>query len=192
MSDPIDDFRKQIAGDARARSMLDAMVQAERDRLTRQRVAQTEVKEVPLVTTGSFAPTLVGAGTAGTFVYTANATIVEWTRIANRIYWNGRVAISAITVPAVGNMTIRGWPAAITPVSDANMAIAGGGTMLGYNGLTLAAGYTQVEIQAANGSLNFAILKSGSGVALASVTGGEVVGAAGAVELRFFGVYRVA
>ncbi len=136
----------------------------------------------------SFTPTLVGSGTAGTFTYTANATIVEYTRIGNRIEFNGRIVITAITVAPVGNMTIRGWP--ITPVSDANMAIAGGGTMILYTGLTLAAGYTQIELQAANGSTQFAINKNGSGVAAASVTGAEVVGAAGNVDLRFFGQYR--
>jgi len=159
------------------------------------RLRQTETKEVPgasgfsqFFTTGSFVPTLVGSGTAGTFTYTANATIVEYSRIGNRVFFNGRIVITAIGVAPVGNMTVRGWP--ITPVSDANMAIAGGGTMIGYLGLTVAAGYTQIELQAANGSANFAINKNGSGVALASVTGAECVGVAGAIELRFFGEYR--
>ncbi len=136
----------------------------------------------------SFTPTLVGSGTAGTFTYTANATIVEYTRIGNRVFYNGRIVITAITVAPVGNMTIRGWP--ITPVSDANMAIAGGGVMILYSGLTVAAGYTQIELQAANGSTQVAINKNGSGVAPASVIGAETVGVAGAIDLRFFGQYR--
>ncbi len=69
MTDPIDEFHAKIAGDARARQMLDAMVQAERDRLTRQRIGQTEVKEVPLYTASIYVPTYTGSATAGTTTY---------------------------------------------------------------------------------------------------------------------------
>ena len=63
MSDPIDDFHtKKMGGDARTKAMLDAMVQSERDRLTRQQIGQTEVKETPMSSAGTVFPTGIPTG----------------------------------------------------------------------------------------------------------------------------------
>jgi hypothetical protein len=190
MSDPIDAFHAKIAGDARTQQMLDAIVTAERDRLTRQRIGQTEVKEVPLVATGSFVPTLVGSGTAGTFTYSAgNETLVEWTRIGNRLYYNGRVRITTITVAPTGNMTINGWPYA--GVANASMAVAGGGAMMVWVGITLPAGYTTVACQMNNGVSTLFLVRQGSNNANGIVQGAEIVLVGGVLDFRFAGQYRI-
>jgi hypothetical protein len=135
--------------------------------------------------TGSFTPTWVGSGTAGTFTYTVNACLVEWTRIGNRLFYSGRIVITVITVAPTANLTIAGWPYA--GVADANMAIAGGGPMIFWN-LNVAAGYTDVSLQAANGASVLSVVRSGDNVGPATVQGGELnVG-----DCRFEGQYRVA
>ena len=162
-----------------------------------KRLAQTEVKEVPgaipgftsFYNTGSFTPTLVGSGTAGTFTYTANATIVEWSRIGNRLFFNGRIVITAITVAPVGNMTVRGWP--YNGVADTNMAIAGIAPVA-WTGIVLPANYWSVALQFSNGSANATVVRSGTNNALATVQGAEIALVGGTFELRFGGEYRVA
>jgi len=158
-----------------------------------RRLTQTETKEVPggipgftsFYATGSFVPTWVGSTIAGTFTYTAASTLVEWARIGNRVFFNGRIVISAITVAPTGNLQVAGWPFA--GVSDANMAIAGGGTFIFWN-MNVAAGYTQVELQFANGTSLAVVTRNGDNVAPSAVAGGELnVG-----DCRFEGQYRVA
>lgn len=141
---------------------------------------------------GSFVPTLVGSTTPGTFTYTAASTLVEWTRIGNRLYFNGRILITAITVAPVGNMTIAGFPYAA--VADTNMAIAGG-LQFSLWQFNVAAGYTHVAGRFINTLSTAAIIKNGDNVASANVTGGEValINAGGTtIDLNFSGQYRVA
>lgn len=136
---------------------------------------------------GTFAPALVGSGTAGTFTYGAG-NLVEYTIIGNRLLFNGRVDITATTVAPVGNLTITGWPYA--GVANASMAIAGVGSCE-WRGITFAANYQALSIQFANGSSAATLVKSGTaGVNLASLTGGELGG--GAYDFRFGGEYRIA
>lgn len=159
-----------------------------------RRLSKTEVKEVlgnipgftSFYATGSFTPTLVGAGTAGTFTYTANATLVEWTRIGNRLLFNGRITISATAVAPVGNMSINGWPFA--GVTDANMAIAGVGAM-GWRNVTFPAGFTALALQFSNNTTP-ALIRSGSNVNVSQLQGADLVG--GAYDFRFGGEYKVA
>ena len=162
-----------------------------------QRLSITESKEVPggipgftsFYATGSFVPTLVGSGVAGTFTYTANATIVEWARIGNRLFFNGRIVITVITVAPTLNMTVNGWPYA--GVSDTNMAIAGVGPVI-WRGIVLPANYWSVALQFANGSATPSLIRSGTNNALATVQGAEIALVGGSFELRFGGEYRVA
>lgn len=150
-----------------------------------RRIGQSEVKEVPIYASGSFVPTLVGAGTAGTFTYTANATLVEYTRIGNRLFYNGRIVISATAVAPVGNMTINGWPYA--GVTDANMAIAGVGAME-WSKVTLPAGYNTIALQfSANATPT--LVRSGTNVVVGVVQGGELTG--GVYDFRFGGEYKI-
>lgn len=135
--------------------------------------------------TGSFVPTWVGSTIAGTFTYTANACLVEWTRIGNRLLFNGRIVISAIAVAPTGVLQIAGWP--FPGVADANMAIAGGGPLLTW-ALNVAAGYTDVGMQVQNTASVAGIVRSGDNVAIANVQGGELI----VGDCRFEGQYRVA
>jgi len=149
------------------------------------------VKPIPILT-GDFVPTLVGSGTAGTFTYTANSTIVEWTRIGNRLFFNGRILITAIAVAPTLNMTINGFP--YTAVADSNMAIAGGGQFSLWQ-FNVAAGYTHVAGTFLNTLSTMAITKNGDNLASANVQGSEValINAGGTtIDLRFSGQYRVA
>jgi hypothetical protein len=155
-------------------------------RKLRKRTGRLETKPWIRYQEGSFTPTLVGSGTAGTFTYVANVNVVEWTRIGNRVFFNGRVQISAIGVAPVGNMTIDGWPFAA--VADTNMAIAGGAGMIAWSA-NIVAGYTEVAGQFANGSSAMTLIESGDNLGLATVQGGEIIATS---QFRFQGNYRVA
>jgi len=158
-----------------------------------RRLEQTQVVERPggvsgfdaFFATGSFTPVWVGATIAGTFTYTANNCLVEWTRIGNRLFYSGRIVISAIAVAPTGALTITGWP--FPGVADTNMAIAGGGPIFFWQ-LNVAAGYTDVGLQAINGSSALTVVRSGDNVAPAAVAGGELI----VGDCRFEGQYRVA
>lgn len=134
---------------------------------------------------GSFVPTLVGAGTAGTFTYVADVNIVEWTRIGNRLFFNGRAQISAIAVAPTGAVSIAGFPYA--GVSDATMAIAGGASVFFWTA-NIAAGYTQLGGQIANGGSAMTLIKTGDNIVAATLDGTEVLATS---QFRFEGSYRV-
>lgn len=134
---------------------------------------------------GSFSPTLVGSGVAGTFTY-ASGNLVEWAVIGTRLLFNGRVNISATSVAPTLNLTINGWPYA--GVADANMAIAGIATVT-WRSVNLPANYWTIALQFANGSTTPALVRSGTNNANAVVQGGELAG--GVYDFRFGGEYRV-
>lgn len=158
-----------------------------------KRLEQTQVVERPggisgqvgFFATGSFVPVWVGSTIAGTFTYTTNATLVEWSRMGNRVEFNGRIVITAIGVAPTGVLQITGWPFA--GVADANMVIAGGAAMIEWQ-LNVAAGYTDVNGQFTNGSSVMTLVRSGDNLAPASVLGGELI----VGDCRFFGSYRMA
>lgn len=158
-----------------------------------RRLEQTQVKEVPggipgfnsFYETGNFVPTWVGTTIAGSFTYTAASCLVEWSRIGNRVFFNGRIVISAIGVAPTGNLTLEGFPYA--PVSDATMAIAGGGTLIMW-ALNVAAGFTDASLQAQSGLTAMRVTRSGDNVAPTLVQGGELI----VGDCRFEGQYRVA
>lgn len=136
-------------------------------------------------TGGSFVPEWQGSGTPGTFTYTASATLVEWWIEGNRLLYNGRIVITAISVAPTGALSIIGWPYA--GVSDSGMAIAGGGAMISW-ALNVAAGYTDVSLNFVNGSSAASLVRSGDNVAIAGVQGGELI----VGDCRFAGQYRIA
>lgn len=158
----------------------------EQDKLLR-RIKATETKETPLYQKGTFSPTLVGSGTAGTFTY-GSGNVVEWTRDGNRLHYNGRLQITGTSVNPVGNMTINGWPFA--GVADTNSTIAGIGTFM-WTFITLVAGYTVIHLQFNNGSSVATLVRSGSNVALAIVQGAELTSGGGTYDFRFGGNYRI-
>jgi hypothetical protein len=158
-----------------------------------RRLEQTQTIERPggisgfnsFYETGSFVPTWVGTTIAGTFTYVGASCIVEWSRIGNRLFYNGRIEISAIGVAPTGNLTLAGWP--YPAVSNAGMLIAGGGAFIVW-ALNLAAGYTYTALQAVNGSSVLGVVRSGDNVAPAVVLGGELI----VGNCWFEGHYRVA
>lgn len=162
-------------------------------RKQKQLLEQTEVVERPgnisgftsLYETGSFSPTWVGSTIAGTFTYTAASTLVEWSRIGDRVFFNGRIVISAIGVAPTGNLQIAGFPYAGVALST--MAIAGGANIFFWN-LNVAAGYTHVAGQIANGASVLLLIRNGDNIAAQPVLGGELV----VGDNRFEGHYRVA
>lgn len=139
---------------------------------------------------GSFPPALAGSGTAGTFTYTPGVSVVEWTRVGNRLFFQGRIVITAIGVAPVGNMLITGFP--YNGVSDASMAVAGGGTLFIWKGITLPAGFTQVGLQMTNTATSMNLVRAGSNQGAGIVQAAEIVLVGGQLDFRFEGQYRVA
>lgn len=93
-----------------------------------QRLRQSEVAEVPGVpgapggfpsfyAAGTWAPTIVGSGTAGTFVYAAT-TAGNYERIGRTVLFSGRITITTVSVAPTGNLTIRGLPIAAAAVTS--------------------------------------------------------------------------
>lgn len=167
---------------------------AQRDMM--RRLEQTQVKEVPggisgftsFYASGVWAPTLVGAGTAGTFTYDATNTGGAWTRIGNRVLLNGRMRITTITVAPTGNMTINGLP--ITSAVSA-FGVAGGAAFAFWRGITLPAGYTELQGNINSAVATIEIYRGGSNVANAQVQGAEVALVGGVITFAFFGEYQV-
>lgn len=151
---------------------------------------QTRTKEVLTYATGTFQPSLTGAGTAGTFTYTAGARSINWTRIGNRVFFNGRIQITAITVAPTGAMSITGFPSTI---AAANTTFgAPGGVDFGFWTANIAAGYTQVAGQFTDSATSFLLIKSGDNLAPTNVDGTEIALVGGVADFRFKGMYQVA
>jgi hypothetical protein len=163
-------------------------------RILQKDVQRGKVIEIPgnfpggfdtLFDSGSFVPGFAGTTTPGTFTITSPGTLVAWSRIGNRVEFNGRIVYTAVPVAPTGNMQITGFPFA--GVSEPTMAIAGGGFVFYWN-FNVAAGYTSVGLQAANASTSMIFTKSGDNLNGAPVAAGEINATA---DLRFWGQYRV-
>ena len=132
---------------------------------------------------GTFTPTLVGSGTAGTFTY--SGTGAEYMRIFGWVVFQGRVNITATAVAPTGSLSIGGLPIA---GASSVAAVAGGAVIYNWSGFNVAAGYTHVAGQVLSGGSSIPIVKNGDNLASAYVQGSE---AAATVDLQFFGLYRV-
>jgi hypothetical protein len=159
------------------------------------RLKQTETREVPgnipgftsFYDTGTFTPTLVGAGTAGTFTYDATNTIMNWSRIGNRVFFQGRVRITAIAVAPTGNMSIR-----TLPFTSAAVTITGAAAFRSWVGFTLTAGYTQVALGIGNAQTEMFFIQSGSNLGALVLQGAAFALVGGAADFQFEGHYQVA
>lgn len=139
--------------------------------------------------TGTWTPTLVGGGTAGTFTYDTSVTGGEYTRIGDRVVFNGRVRITVITVAPTGQLDIGGLPY----TGDAtNSNIAGGASFGGWTGITFTGARTQLGGDVVDTTAAIRLIESGSGLALAGVQGGALALVGGAADFRFAGSYRIA
>ena len=138
---------------------------------------------------GTFTPTLVGSGTAGTFTYDTTNTRAEYTRIGDRVFVNGRVRITATAVAPTGNMAIGGLPIASGSGSGGtNGNILGTADVLPNIAVNWQAGYTQFGGVIVGSAKQFLVVETGDNVALAQAQGGEF---GATVDLYFSGSYKV-
>lgn len=144
-------------------------------------------KETPIYQTGTWVPTLLGSGTAGTFTYTIQSG--EYTRFGNRVWVVGRILITAITVAPTLDMRISGLP--YTSASPAS-SIAGGGSPNIWHGFTIGAAYSQIGLRIINGVTYINLTKSGNNVAQANIQGAEVALVGGVLNLDWTCQYRLA
>lgn len=160
------------------------------------RLRQTETKEVPggipgftsFYDIGTWVPTLVGSTIAGTFTYNA-VTAGGWTRIGDRVLFDGRITITAVSVAPTGNLTIRGLP--IVSASPVNNS-PGGAQFSYWSTVGLGGGanvYLGGVIQNAQTIIALTIAQNAGG-AVGLLTG--AIAAVGAnTELVFQGHYQV-
>jgi hypothetical protein len=138
---------------------------------------------------GTFTPVLAGNTIAGTFTYDAANTGVAWTRMGDRVLFNGRVRITAIAVAPTGNLEITGLPFAGASVTG---SIAGGCAFGAWTGITLTGGRTQLAGDVLSNATAIRLFESGSNLAAAGVLGGGLVLVGGVADFRFSGQYQVA
>ena len=152
-----------------------------------KRLGRTEVQERPIAATGIWTPTLVGSSTPGTFTY-GGSTGGAYTRIGNRVLFNGRIQISAIAVAPAGNLSISGLPLVAGSVTG---NISGGGEIAGLTGITLTAGYSWLSLRILAGNTTIDIMQNGSAVANARIQGSAVALIGGSFELQFEEQYQL-
>ncbi len=81
-----------------------------------ERLKQTETKEVPIYTTGTFTPSFSGSGTAGVWTYSIQAGF--YTRIGNRCLFNLTVSAATRPTPPTGDAWIIGLPFTSNATAD--------------------------------------------------------------------------
>lgn len=151
--------------------MSEAELWAEIGRLKAQ-LAELATYQTVRPTTGTFTPAFAGSGTAGTFTYDVTNTEAQWTRTADRIFFNGRIITTATAVAPTGNLSITGLPTA-AGANGVNGNILGG-VVFGYSGFNLVAGYTQMHGFIVGGTTSILLYEMGDNVARAIVQGGEL------------------
>ena len=162
-----------------------------------RRLEQTQVVERPggvtgftsFYDTGTFVPTLVGLTIAGTFTYDATETFCNWSRIGDRLLFNGRVRITAIAVAPTGALTISGFPYVAATLTTGSQP-AGGATMIGWT-LTTPATYYHVTGLFLEGESRLRLIRNTITALPASVLGGEFALVGGIGDFRFEGQYQV-
>ena len=141
-----------------------------------------------LPVSGVWTPVLAGGTIAGIFTYDA-VTTGEYTRIGNRVLFNGRVRITAVTTAPTGALRITGLP--LAGVAGAS-AIAGGTNFSLWHGITLTAGRTQLGGRILDTVTSIQFIESGSGVQGLGVLGTAFALIGGVADFQFDGSYRVA
>lgn len=128
---------------------------------------------------GTFTPTFVGTGTAGTFTY--EAQLGRYTRVGDRVSYSLILQISAISVSPTGDLTIMGMP--FTPAGGVHASTIGW-----QSGLTNTATYTQFGFYGESGDSHLYVteFKSGAAGAFAPAT---ALGSS--VKLIISGTYEV-
>lgn len=155
-----------------------------------QRLGRVEVTEVPIVQAGTWTPALFGDGTAGSFTYDLTNTGGEYTRDADRVDFNGRVRITAITVAPTGNMYIT-LPSVYTVATVAYTAGVGGSPLIQCRGVTMSAGHTWISGYLISAQARLYLNENGSAVAPANIQGTQIALVGGSLDFIFAGHYRI-
>lgn len=112
---------------------------------------------------GTWTPTLIGSGTAGTQTYTAQ--VGRYTKIGRLVFIQGRVAISAKDGAMAGNALIGGLPFAAASVSG---NVTNAAAFSAYSSINLSAGYTELG-GAPDSASTIQLFENGDNVAFQSV-----------------------
>lgn len=167
---------------------VDANDMVRQIRALRKHANRSAAKPGILQLTGSWVPTLIGLTTAGTLTYDATNTKAEYTRLANRVFFQGRIRFTAIPVAPVGTMVITGLP---FTAATTGFNVAGGATFAAWT-VDLPAGYTYVNGVVPDSGTNLQLERDGDNVAPTAVLGAEIVLIGGVANFFFAGQYRVA
>ena len=139
--------------------------------------------EILISAMGTWSPAFVGTGVAGTFTYTVQQGY--YTLIGDRMFINGRIAISAIAVNPTGSMQITGQPGQAS--ADANS----------YNvidfitsSLDFDAGFTFAKGEIDPGGTTIFIAECGDNASYAILQGGTFDNNP-AVDIIFSGSYKI-
>jgi hypothetical protein len=138
------------------------------------------------IETGTWTPTLIGLTTAGTLTY-GGTTFGNYTRIGDRVFINGRVSVTGVTVAPTGNLAIQGLP-----FTSAAFNTAGSAHFVYWGVLNLGGGantYLGGWIESGVSRITLAVSQNGGGAA-AFLTA-AVAGVANGTDLVFTAQYQI-
>lgn len=158
-----------------------------------RRIGQTEVKEVPIYAEGTWAPALSGDGVQpGVFAYNITVTIGYYTRDGNRVDFDARVLITAITTPPTAGSNMRISLPTLYTVATSPTPFAGVGYIDAQTGVTYTAGYARISGYVLSASPFLYLRQTGSGVVAANILAGNIGLVGGNIDFVIAGSYRVA
>ena len=128
---------------------------------------------------GTFTPTMLGSGTAGTPTY--GEQVGRYTRVGRNVYVQGRVRWTAHT--GTGNMTLGGLPFSVTSISNVVQHVILDPAVFASTTFTNAYPYVRLTDSSTNGT-------PGSYSNSGGTFSGEALGSSG--DLTFYGFYQVA
>lgn len=144
------------------------------------------VREMVRRSEGNWTPTIAGSATAGTFTYDTTNTKIQYERVGNRVYYNGRIIVTATSVAPAGNMSITGLP--FTSGANSNNGNILGGGVIAQSGIDMPAGYTQVTGVVVGASTTIFLYRSGDNVTRSIIQGSEMLSS---FDLFIVGSYKV-
>jgi hypothetical protein len=116
---------------------------------------------------GTWTPTLIGATTAGTYVYDATRTGGKYIKIGDTVFLTGVFRVNSITTAGTGAATIGGVPFTIGSNSGASNYARTGGVLLKQGGFS---GSTSIFIAANPGTVLSMFQQDATSIADLAVT----------------------
>lgn len=162
--------------------ILQRQVQDIQDVLERLRKADTTIYAA-----STWTPVLVGSTIAGTFTYLVQSG--NYTRIGNRVWISGRIALSAVSVAPTGNLSITGLPITATTVTSGT---PGGAHFDFWSKVNIGGGakvYLGGWIQNNQAQIDLYVSDSAGGVVVTLT--GATAGVANGTDITFQGQYQV-